>query len=259
MASAQDIAPPLTLEELVTIFRQEVDDLPGDTVTDVNWKNDDTGLLWKNQEAVRFANRAQNEFCYRQPILDSNSVVGQAITHITVAANVQRYTFSERILAVLDCKFVEDTTGDEHRLKMRTAHWMNQFIPQWDLEANAATKGDPQFSIHDYDLRSMDLYPIPEVGGVLHMKVHRLPTKTMSWSRRHLDEPEIEARHHWELVDFMVYLAYQKRDAETENPELATAALERFTVNVGERPSARLLRVRRQERGAVRRARAQYF
>ncbi len=255
MASAQDISPPLTLEELVTVFRQEVDDLPGDTVTDVNWKNDDNGLLWKNQEAVRYANRAIDEYCFRNPILDQDTE--SAITQIAVVASTNQYSYSQKILSIRRMKFVETTTGDEFIVRKRTVGWMDQYVPKWELET--PSEGVVEFYIEDADHRVITLYRAPEVAGTLHMVVDRLPIKYLSWSRRHLDTPEIDEFHHYDLVDHMIYQAYQKRDAETENPELGTAALDRFTANVGERPSARLLRVRRNERNYPRRARAAYF
>jgi len=259
MASVQDIVPPFKLEGLVTLARQDLDDLPGDTVTDVNWKNDDTGLLWKNAELVRYANAAQDEFCFRQPITDANLAAGLAITHISIPANQQRYQFSERILSITEAKFVENATGDEHHLEKRTHAWMDRLHPEWDLESSAGTKGDPKFYVEDFDLRSFNLYPIPEVAGVVHLSVQRLPVKAMKWASRHLDELEIEARHHYDLLDYMQHLAYLKRDSETEDKKLSADALSRFNAKVGERPSARLLRVRRQERNYPRRVRPHFF
>ena len=126
MASAQDIKPPLTLEELATLFRLDVDDLPGDTVTDVNWKNDDTGLLWKNQEICRYAVEAQNEFCFRNPILDQDTQA--AVTQITVSASTGVYAYDSRILSIRRMKFV-DSNNDEFPVLKRSTAWMDRHAP----------------------------------------------------------------------------------------------------------------------------------
>jgi hypothetical protein len=260
MPSVQDILPPLTLEGMVTLFRQEVDDLPGDTVSDVNWKNDDTGLLWSNQEAVRYANRAVAEYCFRNPVLDSN--VETTVTHVTWGTvPLDRRPYSGKILSIRRAKFVETASGDEHILQKRTLQWMDDYVgPNWHLEGAAGPQGTPKWYVEDHDRREICLYPVPEVAGVVHLTVDRLPIQNMEWTRRHLDGPkDIDEYHHLDLIDYMVYQAYLKRDAETENPELAKAALDRFTMNVGERPDARLLRVRRRERNYPRRARAVWF
>ena len=111
MASAQDITPPLTLEGLATLFRQDVDDLPGDTVTDVNWKNDDTGLLWSNQEIVRYANQAENEFCFRNPIPDHD--IDQSITHIAFTGGTQKGNLDAKVLAIHRAKYMVGELGPE--------------------------------------------------------------------------------------------------------------------------------------------------
>lgn len=256
MASAQDIKPPLTLEELATLFRQDVDDLPGDTVTDVNWKNDDTGLLWSNQEICRYANQAVTEFCFRNPILDHNTDI--TITHLTSGIDVQKISYSQKILQVHRVKYVEDATGDERVLQKRTLQWMDRNHEGWDDETEPRA-AMPEYYVEDHDHRLIYLWPVPEVSGILHLSVGRLPSQSMLWSRRHQDQPEIDEQHHLCLLDYMKFLAYRKRDAETEDKDLSNRFLEDFTLMVGERPSARLLRVRRQERNHPRRAIGQYF
>jgi len=256
MASAQDIKPPLTLEGLATLFRQDVDDLPGDTVTDVNWKNNDTGLLWSNQEICRYANQAQNEFCFRQPILDQD--VTAAITQITVVASTGVYTLSPKIVAIRRLKFVETVTGDEWIVDKRTTQWMDMNRTDWDKEASP-DEGVVEFYIEDTDTHQLQLYRVPEVAGTIHMTVDRLPSTTMSWAQRHQNSPEIHEQHHLCLLDYMKYLAYKKRDTETEDKTLAKSFLDSFDAMVGPRPSARLLRVRKQERNYPRRVKAQFF
>jgi hypothetical protein len=255
MANVQDIVPPLTLEELVTLARQDLDDLPGDTVTDVNWKNDDTGLLWKNAELVRYANHAQLEFCMRQPILDQDTTA--AITQIAVSASTGVYAYSPKILSIRRLKFV-DSNDDEWPLLKRTTQWMDRNRPDWDLETSPE-EGQVEIYVEDTDNRTLSLVRVPELAGTLHMTVDRMPANDLLWRRRHTDTLEIDRHHHLDLLDFMKHLAYLKRDAETEDKQLASEHLEMFNAKVGERPSARLIRVRRQERNYKRRAVGQYF
>jgi len=79
------------------------------------------------------------------------------------------------------------------------------------------------------------------------------------WTNRHQDIPEIHEQHHLCLLDMMKHLAYKKRDAETEDKKLSADFLASFNALVGDRPSARLLRVRKQERNYPRQARAHFF
>jgi hypothetical protein len=214
-------------------------------------------LLWSNQEIVRYANQALTEFCFRNPIEDHD--IDTAITHLTSAANTQKLSYSPKILSIHRVKHVDDTTGDEQILQKRTVQWMDTYVTDWSLEGNAALGGTPEYYVEDANHRSIWLYPIPESSGIVHLHVGRLPSSNMLWSRRHLDVPEIDAQHHLCLLDYMKYLGFKKRDAETENVSLAEQHLSLFTLHAGERPDARLLRVRRAERNYPRRVRAHYF
>jgi hypothetical protein len=257
MASAQDIKPPLTLEGLATLFRQDVDDLPGDTVTDVNWKNTDTGLLWSNQEICRYANQAVSEFCFRQPIHDHGTDL--TITHVAVSATTQIGNLSNKILAIKRAKWVDGTTDDEGTLLKRTSFWMDRNHPGWDEESAASKQGFPEFYIDDMDNHRLYLWPIPVNDGSIHLTVDRLPSEAMLWPQRHQHTPEIHEQHHLCLLDYMKHLAYKKRDTETEDKQLAKDFLASFDAMVGPRPSARLLRYRKQERSYPRRVKAQFF
>lgn len=255
MASQQDIVTPLSLEDLVTIFRQEMDDLPGDTATSVNWKNDDTALLWKNQEIVRYANMAQIAFCHSIPIYDEDT--NATVTQITVVQGTPTYAYSNKIMSIRRIAF-ENAAGIRRILKKKTQHELDRMDIIWD-DKGTPDEGDVDYYLEDKDHRALTLVRSPEEAGTLHMTVSRLPINQMSWSKRNTDSPEIDPNHHWDLTDFMMWRGYLKRDAETEDKDLAKQAYERWQANVGPKPSAHMLNVRRKERNLRRQARAVYF
>ena len=256
MASQPDILSPLTLLELVTGFRELADDLPGDLVTEVNWGNDDTGLLWSNREVVSYANQAEVEFCIRQPILDRGTT--PSITQITVTAGTERYPYAAQILAIKAAKFVDDS-GVEYDLDKRTVAQMDDNHHGWDTEGSAGNQGIPTCYVEDADHRAVWLYPVPSSGGTIHMMVDRLPARQMQWKNRHNDAPEIDPQHHYDLLDWMLHRAYLKNDADTMDASRSKEFGIAFTAKVGDRPSARLQRVRRQERNRPRRGIARFF
>lgn len=256
MASQPDRLSPLTLLELVTDFREMADDMPGDLVTEVNWANDDTGLLWKNHEIVSYANQAEVEFCIRQPILDRGTT--PSLTQITVTAGLERYNYGAQILAIKAAKYVTDN-ADEIALDKFTAAEMDIMHPGWDTEASAGAQGTPVCYVEDADHRAIWLYPVPQLGGTIHLMIDRLPVRPMQWKNRHHDTPEIDPQHHYDLLDWMFHRAYLKNDAETVDTSRSSRFEESFTSNVGDRPSARLQRVRRQERNRPRRVTARFF
>ncbi len=258
MSLTGELKPPLTLDQLVNIFRQRVDDLPGDIVDEsTSWQNDDAALLWKNDEICGYADEAQSELARRiGGILDQHTNV--AINHIAVTAGVQNYTYDRRILKLERIKFVEDATDSEYVLKRRTPVWMDDNHKEWELEGNASGQGTVEFYVEYTNERQIKLWRVPPVAGVLHLTTYRLPFNRLSWTMRSqlIETPE---EHQMDLLDWMMFRAYLKRDAETENPDLAGVHKNLFDERVGLRPSAALETVRRREHKMGRRVPAQFF
>ena len=251
MALTGELKPPLTLEQLVTLFRQRVDDLPGDIVDDSKpWTNDDSGLLWKNAEICQYADEAQQELFIRRHKKDDTTV---AITQITVTASLAEYAFDKRILAIERVKFV-DSGADEFVLDKTTHQTLDFVRTNWQKDGD----GVVDEYIEDFENRSITLYRTPKLAGTLFLTVRRLPLDRLSWSLRH-KVIEADDENQYDLLDWMMFRAYMKRDAETENPDLAGIHKSLFDERVGERPSAHLQQVRRQERNIDRRVRTHFF
>jgi hypothetical protein len=258
MAVTGELKTPLTLEQLATLFRQRVDDLPGDIVdTSQPWQNNDDGLLWKNQEICQYADEAQNEVVIRTGgILDQHTTI--AINHITVTAGTQAYTYDNRILKIERMKFVEDATNNEYVVIKKTPIWMDEHHREWDLEGNATGQGIVEFFVEFTEEKQIRLWRVPGVAGVLHLTTYRLPVTPLSWTLRH-KLLEVRAEYQYDMLDWMMFRAYLKRDAETENPELAGIHKSLFDERIGERPSADLQTIRRREHKLGRRVTTHFF
>jgi hypothetical protein len=258
MALTGELKPPLTLEQLATLFRQRVDDLPGDIVDDSKpWTNDDSGLLWKNDEICQYADEAQTEVVRRiGGILDQHTSV--AINHITVTAGVQSYTYDKRILKIDRMKFVEDATADEYVVIKKTPRWMDDHHREWDLEGNATGQGIVEFFVEFTEEKQFRLWRVPSVAGTLHLTTYRLPINRLSWPLRHT-LLEVRDEYQYDMLDWMMFRAYLKRDAETENPDLAGIHKGLFDERIGERPSADLEALRRREHKLGRRVTTNFF
>ena len=257
MALNGDLKPPFTLEQIVFLFRQRMDDLPGDVVPGTTpWQNDDDGLLWKNEEICGYADEAQHELAHRKPILDTNQNI--TITHLAVSGSLQQaIVYDQRILKIDRVKFVETDSDDEKVLTKKTQAWMDLRYREWDLEGGLSDPGVPDFYIDYIEERQLKLWPVPDMAGTIHLTVWRLPMNRLSWTlRRSLIESQ-EA-HQMDLIDWMQYRAYLKRDAETENLDLAATHKGIFDERIGLRPSAHLQAVRRREHKLGRRVQGHF-
>ena len=251
MAVTGELKPPFTLEQLVEVFRQRVDDLPGDIVDKTTpWQNDDTGLLWTNVEACTYADEAQQELFLRRNKKDDTTV---AITQITVAISTAAYAFDKRILAIERVKFV-DSAADEFVLDKTTHQTLDNERTNWQKDVDGVVKE----YIENFENRSITLYRTPKLAGTLFLTVRRLPLARLSWTLRN-KLIETDDENQYDLLDWMMFRAYMKRDAETEHPDLAAMHKGLFDERVGERPSAHLQQVRRQERNINRRVSTHFF
>ncbi len=245
--------PPWNLQQLIAHARQRLDDYPGDIEDETqSWTSDDAGLLWKNLELVAAADQALIEYAIRRPIKDSRTA---AICQIAVVPNTASYAFDSRILAIERIKFVETDSGKVHPLTKRTHTDLDTDNPRWESHES----GHPCVHIEDLDQRRLTLYKTPVLAGTLHLTVRRLPLARLNWSTGQNTRIEIPAEHHADLIDWILYQAYMKRDAETEDVNASATHYKLFETNIGPRPSAHLQRVRRMERNTHRRVRATYF
>ncbi len=251
MSITGELKPPFTLEQLATVFRQRVDDLPGDIVdTATAWANDDDGLLWKNSEICQYADEAQQELFIRRHKKDNTTV---AITQITVVAETAKYAFDKRILGIERIKFI-DSAAKEFVLEKTTHQTLDYERTNWQKDSS----GVVEEYIEDFEDRELTLWRTPNLAGTLFLTVRRLPLDRLSWTLRN-KRIETADELQYDLLDWMMFRAYMKRDAETENPDLAGMHKSLFDERVGERPSAHLQQVRRQERNIDRRVRSHFF
>lgn len=279
----------MNLRELVLALRRDIlDDLLGDVEDPCAWESEDTGLLWKNAELVRHVNEAQREFARRRPIEDS---ITTAICRIPVYQGTSEYVIDPRVLHVDRVRFARyalqdvsvpftlllEWTGDSPEVvspletfsttsptgpvierrsspQKTTVQRLDEYFLNWETTTN-----HPDWYIEDMTHYRLRLYPTPDRDGLLELTVGRLPLSDMRWNYRHLDAPEIDARHHLDLLQWAAHKAYMKRDAEVYDPQRAAQHLATFISYVGERPSAALEQVRRQERNLRRRVRPQFF
>lgn len=245
------IVPPLTLKNLVLLFRQEVDDLPVDATPVVDWQNDDSGLLWSNAEIVSYANQAITEFTRRKPIRDDSTA---SICEIALPISTTTVAYSSKILSIRRVRYTEDLSGDSLTLDKETVLRLDQVSDVWETDT-----GRPAKYLENSNERTVQIDRIPTVAGTLDLIVDRMPLTNLRWTHRHNDTPEIAEEHHMDLIYFMIHRAYMKRDSETFNQDASREYLGSFNSRVGAKPSAHLERVRREERNIRRRVKPHYF
>lgn len=171
--------------------------------------------LWSDAEWDQFLNEAEREACIRARLIEDDSTA--AVTRVVITTARRRYPLHPSIIDVL-CIEADSQPG-----RPITAAW----------EADGA------------ELVFADL---PLAADTLTLTVKRLPLKEMNSDEK---SPEIQAHHHFRLIDWALRCAYLKQDAETLDEAKAAKYEAMFVQSFGFRPSASVLRKQRRRSAPV--------
>lgn len=216
--------------EIINEFRQQVDD----TVQP---------YLWSDAEVASYLDSAHSEAAWRARLIRDTLTVEDAnadpVCAIPVVNGTDSYYCHPSIFEIERAKL--DSRPVKEKLKVTSKYQMDRQSPGWE-----AVTGVPRYLIveHEGARIRVTLAPSLTFDDTLWLAVYRLPLESLNTPD---DEPEIPARHHIQLVDYMVHLAYRKRDAETRDDAKSVEALQRFTMHFGPAREADVHR-RQQER-----------
>ncbi|KKK47710.1 hypothetical protein LCGC14_3152440, partial [marine sediment metagenome] len=160
--------------------------------------------LWSQAEILEYAQDAENEAAERAGLLLDNS---GAFTDISVNTSTALYTMSNTIVDVrsaimaLGTKELLRTT--EKVLDLSYASWRSN-------------TGTPR-SYFVSATNEIRVYPQPIVVDTINMTVTRFPNTPMTIN----GSPEIQARDHPGLLEWILYRSYMKNDSETLNVDKA--------------------------------------
>lgn len=195
---------------LIAQFRIEADD----TVNNP--------YLWADEEIGAWLSEAEEEAAIRANLL--YDTITAEVCQIAVVANTASYPLHAAITEIAYAQFVP--TSDSTRVAMLTSKdrlELDRLNPRWRQET-----GEPRhFAQND---TTLTLFPRPSEAGALTLEAYRLPLAPLV---NDADEPEIGQAHHRHLVNWALFRAFSKPDAETIDPNRAAQAEDRFTRHFG--------------------------
>lgn len=193
--------------------------------------------FWSDERIVSYLNEAVQEACERARLIEDRSMTldlepGQDTYRLHASAfEVKRLTLRGR---PLDETSVEELDCDAPGWEVRTGQ-PRRFIFE------AATGAQPA---------SVRLVPTPMTADTAGLTVYRGAKQALSPSMPSA-QPEIPARFHARLMDWLMHRAYLQQDADTFDPTKAATSLALFVQAFGERPDANLQRKHRDKRPPV--------
>lgn len=213
----------MMLSELISTYRYEADDRK-------------TPYLLSDVELKEFANDGQNEACRRaRLLLDSTTAATCRLTFTAGGSPVLK--LDPRVIQVRRVVW----TGRSLPLRPRLTSQMDLDFPGWETQP---TQEEPSLYVTDVAPQAIRIYPTPSVSGALGLSVYRLPLDPMV----ELDAvPEIPEYAHRGLLQWMLFRAFGKTDADTFDTKKSATAYSLFVKEFGETQSARNLAWQRNE------------
>lgn len=201
----------MTLEELTALYRAQSQDT-------------EEPYFCSNELLAMYASEAQEEACRRGMLLRD---AASPLCTVNYALGDETIALDARIVKVIRA-FVDgypvDVVGESQ---------MDAFMPTWHAQSTAIR---PSKLVAGVTAGRLHLWPIPSQAGQIKLHVLRLPLKRLV---NDTDKPEIRQEAHPALVEWMLYRAYSRTDADMQDAAKAATALRKFVAEFGEKHGAR--------------------
>lgn len=205
----------MNLSQLEARFRTDTDDAA-------------VPYLWSSPEVISFLNEAQEEAAIRGKLIFDASTVAVCQIPVSVVGGAI-YPLHAKIHEIVYAS-ITDSSGEVYRLELKDREELNRIKPDWRTAVER-----PEYIIHlDNTIR---LGCLPDASYTINLEVHRLPLVAMALTT---DTPEINGVHHTELVQWALYRAYSKPDADAMDLGKAQEAYAKFERYFGVKPNAEL-------------------
>ena len=106
-------------------------------------------------------------------------------------------------------------------------------MPTWHAQSTAIK---PAKLVAGVTAGRLHLWPIPSQAGEIKLHVLRFPLRKLA---NDTDRPEIRQETHPALVEWMLYRAYSRTDADMQDAAKAATALRKFVAEFGEKHGGR--------------------
>lgn len=227
------------LDQIKHLRQSILDDTGG---TGVVWEDitesdaEASQLRWTNEELAFFLTQAEREVARRAMLL--KDVSGNY--DITTVADQANYTLDPKVLRVIHAEIdgvkLEDIEIEEIYSRYK---WQD-------------TVRKPTHIISDYGSRTVSLWAKPDDVYTVQLIVYRLPLADLSFDTADFQEPEIDEKHHFPMLNYAAYLAYLKDEANALDPNRAAIFKSLFDMEYPERSWASEVRKMRNRGRTVR-------
>jgi hypothetical protein len=204
----------VTLDDLIRQFRDDADD-------------EAVPYLWSDAQLTRYANQSVEEAARRSRLLLDATTA--AVCSYSVAENDPWITLHSSVIEIRhgQLRYTDPEDSSITRVyELRRSHAA-------DLDDQCGWResaGDPCRYIIDMETGKVRFDHIPTRVATFEIEVSRMPLTAMTDGGHVPDFPE---RYHLDLVQWMLYRAFSRRDADGNDNDAAIEALAKFELVFG--------------------------
>lgn len=199
----------MTLLELVTHLRESIlDDVGGTGVAWADITQDDDSvaqLRWSNEELTRLITQAQRNACRSADLIKD----AYSFTPTSIVSGTQEYALDSTIYRVKQARLT--STGKS--LIETSIEDLIDSRDDW-----TASSGTPTHYALDLTSGNIVLYPNPDANDTMQLVVYRYPLLALNWETAETQTCELRDEHQIPMLYGAAYLAYQKDEANTFDP-----------------------------------------
>lgn len=210
----------MNLGEIRTESRRRLDDLA-------------QPYFWSDEQLDELANDAQDQAFICSRMLD---------VAVTMAATADKasYVLPAHVFQVDEIRI----STESHPLQIIARSQLDLDEPRWQEWAS----GTPQYAVIDPAGKSFRLVPAPNAAATLTISGYAVPSESQRMVSD-TDEPILPSHLHKALVHWILAEAFNTRDADKGNVQLAEYNRQRFHQRFGDPVDASQLRTRQRQRG----------
>lgn len=190
----------MRLNDLLVATRLVLDDAPDPVLCQADVTEQQA--LWSDEELIVLARQA-----YLDAIIRINGKLDSSedfASKITVIAGTGSYPVDEAVLQITRVMLA----GNRKPLSRETLFDLDKLRSGWETAIGA-----PTHYVESLDRHQIQLYPIPDVDGLLTLTVRRMPENMRL--RGNDDLSLLPEQSHYGLVYLICAMAYQKQDSDT--------------------------------------------
>jgi len=184
--------------------------------------------LWSSDLVASYADQAEQEACSRRPLLTTST--DSTLCNITIVSGTSNYSRHQAILQVYSARLTIGT--DIYNLFITNENEINFIDPDWFL----LEAGTPEYLI--LTDTGFKLVPTPNANGTLNLSISHIPIYRISET----GELSISEAHQYNLLYWMLHLAYSKMDADTFNADLSALNAMKFANHFGDPRDANIVK-----------------